>query len=100
MISALITLTPLLVARIGTLNLPFEQVFNWVGIAMGAVGFLWLAQATQEAHSLSTVRGILTAIFAAILGVVLFLSLNSTTNGGFTESVVKPLMVFFLPWLG
>jgi ribosomal protein L40E len=99
-IAALDTLTPYLVAQIGALDLPFEQVFNWVGIAMGVIGFIWLAQATREAHDLSTARGILVAIFVAILGAVLFFVFNSATGGGFTDSVAKPLLIFFLPWLG
>jgi hypothetical protein len=99
-IAALDTLTPYLVAQINIPDLPFEQVFNWVGIAMGVIGFIWLAQATREAHSLSAARGILAAIFVAALGAVLFFVLNSSTGGGFTDSVIKPLLVFFLPWLG
>ncbi|MBN1976417.1 MAG: hypothetical protein JW918_03350 [Anaerolineae bacterium] len=99
-IAALVTLTPYLVARGGALDLPFEQVFNWVGIAMGVIGFIWLAQATREAHSLSAARGILAAIFAATLGAVLFFVLSFATGEGFTNSVAKPLLVFFLPWLG
>jgi hypothetical protein len=99
-IAALVILTPYLIAQIGALDLPFGQVFNWVGIAMGVIGFIWLAQATREAHSLSATRGILAAIFVAILGAVLFFALNSATGGGFTDSVAKPLLIFFLPWLG
>ncbi|MFN2269459.1 MAG: tetratricopeptide repeat protein [Anaerolineae bacterium] len=99
-IAVLVILTPYLIAQVGALDLPFEQVFNWVGIAMGVIGFVWLAQATREAHSLSATRGILAAIFVATLGAVLFFVLNSATGGGFADSVAKPLLVFFLPWLG
>jgi len=97
--AALIILTPYLVVRVGTLDLPFEQVFNWVGIAMGVIGFVWLAQATREAHDLSATRGILAAIFVAILGAALFFILNSATGGRFTNSIAQPLLIFFLPWL-
>ena len=99
-IAALVILTPYLVAQVGAPDLPFEQVFNWVGIAMGVIGFIWLAQATREAHDLSAVRGILAAIFVAILGTLLFFVLNFATGGGFTSSIAKPLLIFFLPWLG
>ena len=99
-IAALDTLMPYLVAQISAPDLPFEQVFNWIGIAMGVIGFIWLAQATREAHSLSAARGILAAILIAALGAVLFFVLNSATGGGFTDSVAKPVVVFFLPWLG
>ena len=99
-IAALVILTPYLVAQVGAPDLPFEQVFNWVGIAMGVIGFIWLAQATREAHALSATRGILAAIFVAILGTLLFFVLNFATGGGFTSSIAKPLLVFFLPWLG
>jgi hypothetical protein len=98
-IAALVTLKPYLEAQVGALDLPFEQVLNWVGIAMGVIGFIWLAQATREAHGLSAIRGILAAVFVAILGIVFFFVLNSATSEGFTNSIAQPLLIFFLPWL-
>lgn len=99
-IAAIIILTPYLVAQASALDLPFEQVFNFVGIAMGVIGFIWLAQATREAHDLSTTRGIIAAVLVAILGAILFFGLDFITGGLFVDSVAKPLLVFFLPWLG
>jgi hypothetical protein len=99
-LAALVTLTPYLVAQIGTLDLPLKQVLNWVGVALGVIGFIWLAQATREAHGLSATRGVLAAVSIAILGTVLFFILNSATGGGFTGAVARPLLIFFLPWLG
>jgi hypothetical protein len=99
-VAAIVILTPYLVAQSSALDLPFEQVFNVVGIVMGVIGFIWLAQATREAHDLSTVRGIIAAILVATLGAVLFFGLDFITGGLFANSVAKPLLVFFLPWLG
>jgi ribosomal protein L40E len=98
--AAIVILTPYLVAQASALDLPFEQVFNFVGIASGVIGFIWLAQATREAHDLSTVRGIIAAILVATLGAILFFGLDFITGGLFADSVAKPLLVFFLPWLG
>jgi hypothetical protein len=98
--AAIVILTPYLVTQASALELPFEQVFNFVGIAIGVIGFIWLAQATREAHDLSTARGIAAAILVAALGAILFFGLNSITQGSFVNSVGKPLLVFFLPWLG
>jgi ribosomal protein L40E len=99
-IAAIIILTPPLIARSSALDLPFEQVFNWIGVAIGVIGFIWLAQATREAHELTAARGILAAVLVAALGAILFFTLNFATGGGFADSVAKPLLVFFLPWLG
>ncbi len=99
-IAAIVILTPYLVAQASALDLPFEQVFNFVGIAMGVIGFIWLAQATREAHDLSAARGIVAAVLVAALGAILFFGLDFITGGLFADSVAKPLLVFFLPWLG
>jgi hypothetical protein len=98
--AAVVILTPYLVAQASALDLPFEQVFNIVGIAIGVIGFIWLAQATREAHDLSTARGIIAAILVATSGALLFFGLDFVTGGLFADSVAKPLLVFFLPWLG
>jgi hypothetical protein len=99
-IAAIVNLTPFLVAQASALDLPFEQVFNFVGIAMGVIGFIWLAQATREAHDLSPARGIMAAVLVAALSAILFFSLNYISGGLFANSIAKPLLVFFLPWLG
>jgi hypothetical protein len=99
-IAAIIILTPYLVAQASALDLPFEQVFNVVGIAIGVIGFMWLAQATREAHDLSATRGIIAAVLVAALGAILFFGFDFITGGLFADSVAKPLLVFFLPWLG
>jgi hypothetical protein len=99
-VAAIVILTPYLVAQASALDLPFEQVFDFIGIAIGVIGFIWLAQATREAHDLSAARGILAAVLVAALGAILFFGLDFITGGSFADSVAKPLLVFFLPWLG
>jgi ribosomal protein L40E len=99
-IAAIVIWTPFLVAQTSALHLPFEQVFNFVGIVMGVIGFIWLAQATREAHDLSTARGFVAAVLVATLGAILFFGLDFITGGQFADSVARPLLVFFLPWLG
>jgi hypothetical protein len=99
-IAAIVILTPYLVAQASALDLPFEQVFNFVGAAIGVIGFIWLSQAIQEAHSLSAARGILAAVLVAALGAILFFGLNFIAGGGLADYVAKPLLIFFLPWLG
>ena len=99
-VAAIVILTPYLVAQASALDLPFEQVFSYIGIVMGVIGFIWLAQATREAHGLSTARGIAAAVLAAALGAILFFGLDYATGGLFAHSIAKPLLVFFMPWLG
>ncbi|MBN1810670.1 MAG: hypothetical protein JXA14_02420 [Anaerolineae bacterium] len=98
-VAAITILIPHLVAQASAPDLP-KQVFNFVGVAVGVIGFIWLAQATREAHDLSTARGIVAAVLVAILGAILFFGLSFITGGLFANSVAKPLLVFFLPWLG
>jgi hypothetical protein len=99
-IGALVILTPHLIARIGARDLPFEQVFSWVNIALGVIGFIWLVQAIKEAYDLSAARGILTAIFAVIVGAAILFILNASTGGGFTDTVARPILALFLPGPG
>jgi ribosomal protein L40E len=99
-VAAIVILTPYLVAQASALDLPFGQVFSLVGIVIGVTGFIWLSQAIKEAHSLPAARGILAAVLVAALGAILFFGLNFITGGGLADYVAKPLVVFFLPWLG
>ncbi len=98
-VAAMIILTPHLLAQASALDLP-EWISNGIAIAVGVIGFIWLAQATREAHDLSAIRGILATVLAAVLGVILFFGLDYITGSLFADSVAKPLLVFFLPWLG
>jgi hypothetical protein len=98
-VAVIIILIPHLVAQASALDLP-RQVFSLVGVAVGLIGFVWLAQATREAHALSAPRGIVAAVLVAALGAILFFGLNFITGGLFANSVAKPLLTFFLPWLG
>lgn len=97
--SALIVLTPYLLARVNPINLPFEQVFDVAGIAVGAVAFIWLAQATREAHEFTSAKAFSVAIAAEGLGALLLLALNLLTGGAFAESMGALLITYFLPWL-
>jgi hypothetical protein len=98
-VAAVIILTLHLLAQTSALDLP-EWIFNGIATAVGAIGFIWLAQAVREAHDLSAARGILATMLAAALGAILFFGLGYIADGLFADSVAKPLLVFFLPWLG
>lgn len=100
LIAALVVLVPYLGARIGPLALPFRRIFDFAGIALGVAWFIWLAQATRTAQRISAVRATTVAVLAAALGALVLFSLDWLTNGGSTDFLSRPVIVFFLPWLG
>jgi VIT1/CCC1 family predicted Fe2+/Mn2+ transporter len=100
LIAALVVLVPYFGARIGPLQLPFPRIFDFVGVVLGVAGFVWLAQATRTAQRISAVRAITAAVLAAALGALILVALHRLTHGAFTNFLSKPVIVFFLPWLG
>lgn len=100
MVAAITILAPYLIARISPLELPFMIVFDFVAIVMGAIGLVWLTLATRVAHNLAPARAALATTLVAVLGALLFFGLNLLTGGLLADAVAKPLVVFFLPWLG
>ncbi len=100
LIAALIVLVPYFGARIGPLELPFQHIFDFAGIALGVAWFIWLAQATRTAQNISAGRASAVAVLAAALGALVLFSLDRLTNGASTHFLSRPVLVFFMPWLG
>jgi hypothetical protein len=75
-------------------------IFSFVVILIGAVGLVWMTLAMRIAHDLTPTRAALATTLVAVLGTLLFFGLNLLTGGLFADAVAKPMLVFFLPWLG
>jgi hypothetical protein len=99
-IAAIIILAPYWIAQVSPLDLPFKQIILVASITISMTGCVWLVQATRVAHDLSPARAILTALFVVALSAITFFGLDMITGGILANSVARPLIVFFLPWLG
>ena len=79
------------------LNLLFEGMPAFAGLAVCVAGFVWLAQALQTAHHLSAAQAALVTLAVTALGAATFFGLDRFTGGRLSDLASALVTAFFLP---